>query len=117
MRQKRHSFFTSANRQNSKLKVQGVQVMVACQGPTETSFSTKMRNGAVDSAELAVRRTLQSADQKRSVAYPERFGGRVAIWLPRLLPGNVVVSAAASAGLAGWAWLHRRRGKTSTGAS
>ena len=41
--------------------------------------------------------TLRSFDQKKSVAYPGRFSVRVAIWLPRLLPRNVVVSAAASA--------------------
>jgi len=59
--------------------------------------STKMKDGAFDSAELVVRRTLRSFDQKKSVAYPGRFSVRVAIWLPRLLPRNVVVSAAASA--------------------
>jgi uncharacterized protein len=51
----------------------------------------------LDSAELVVRRTLLSFDQKNSVAYPGRFSVRVAIWLPRLLPRNVMVSAAASA--------------------
>ena len=60
--------------------------------------------------ELVVRRTLRSFDQKKSVAYPGRFGVRVAIWLPRLLPRNVVVSAAASAtGKMGWPC--KRRGQ------
>jgi hypothetical protein len=34
--------------------------------------STKMKDGAFDSAELVVRRTLRSFDQKKSVAYPGR---------------------------------------------
>ena len=51
-----------------------------------------MKDGAFDSAELVVRRTLRSFDQKKSVAYPGRFSA-----LPRLLPRNVMVSAAASA--------------------
>jgi short-subunit dehydrogenase len=84
-----------------ELKGRGVQVMAVCPEPTATSFfegvSTKMKDGAFDSAELVVRRTLRSFDQKKSVAYPGRFSVRVAIWLPRLLPRNVVVSAAASA--------------------
>jgi short-subunit dehydrogenase len=84
-----------------ELKGRGVQVMAVCPGPTATSFfegvSTKMKDGAFDSAELVVCRTLRSFDQKKSVAYPGRFSVRVAIWLPRLLPRNVVVSAAASA--------------------
>jgi NAD(P)-dependent dehydrogenase (short-subunit alcohol dehydrogenase family) len=84
-----------------ELKGRGVQVMAVWPGPTATSFfegvSTKMKDGALDSAELVVCRTLRSFDQKKSVAYPGRFSVRVAIWLPRLLPRNVVVSAAASA--------------------
>jgi uncharacterized protein len=84
-----------------ELRGRGVQVMAVCPGPTATSFfegvSTKMKDGAFDSAELVVRRTLRSFDQKKSVAYPGRFSVRVAIWLPRLLPRNVMVSAAASA--------------------
>ena len=56
-----------------------------------------MKADAFDSAELVVCRTLRSFDQKKSVAYPGRFTVRVAIWLPRLLPRNVMVSAAASA--------------------
>ena len=84
-----------------ELQGPGVQVMAVCPGPTATSFfegvSTKMKADAFDSAELVVRRTLRSFDQKKSVAYPGRFSVRVAIWLPRLLPRNVMVSAAASA--------------------
>ena len=84
-----------------ELKGRGVQVMAVCPGPTATSFfegvSTKMRDAAFDSAELVVRRTLQAFDKKKSVAYPGRFSVRVATWLPRLLPRNVMVSAAASA--------------------
>ena len=84
-----------------ELKGRGVQVMAVCPGPTATSFfegvSTKMKDGAFDSAERVVRRTLRSFDQKKSVAYPGRFSVRVAIWLPRLLSRNVMVSAAASA--------------------
>jgi uncharacterized protein len=76
-------------------------VKAVCPGPTATSFfegvSTKMKDGAFDSAELVVRRTVRSFDQKKSVAYPGRFSVRVAIWLPRLLPRNVIVSVAASA--------------------
>ncbi len=84
-----------------ELRERGVQVMAVCPGPTATSFfegiSTKMKDGAFDSAELVVRRTLRSFDQRKSVAYPGRFSVRVAIWLARLLPRNVMVSAAASA--------------------
>src|SRR5260370_18365817 len=84
-----------------ELRARGVEVMAVCPGPTATSFfeavSTKMKYGAVVSAELVVSRTLRSFDQKKSVAYPGRFSVRVAIWLPRLLPRNVMVSAAASA--------------------
>jgi short-subunit dehydrogenase len=84
-----------------ELKGRGIQVMAVCPGPTATSFlegvSTTMKDGAFDSAELVVRRTLRAFDQKKSVAYPGRFSVRVAIWLPRLLPRNVMVSAAASA--------------------
>jgi len=84
-----------------ELKGRGVQVLAVCPGSTATSFvegvSTKMKDDAFDSAELVVRRTLRSFDQKKSVAYPGRFSVRVAIWFPRLLPRNVVVSAAASA--------------------
>ena len=79
-----------------KLRGRGVKVMAVCPGPTATSFfegvSTKMKDGAFDSAELVVRRTLRSFDQKKSVAYPGRFSA-----FPRLLPRNVMVSAAASA--------------------
>jgi short-subunit dehydrogenase len=86
---------------NVELKGRGVQVMAVCPGPTATSFfegvSTKMTDGAFDSAELVVRRTLRSFDRQKSVAYPGRFSVRVATWLPRLLPRHVVVSAAASA--------------------
>jgi uncharacterized protein len=86
---------------NVELKGRGVQVMAVCPGPTATSFfervSTTMKDGSFDSAELVVRRTMQSFDRKKSVAYPGRFGVRVATWLPRLLPRDVVVSAAASA--------------------
>lgn len=96
-----------------ELRERGVQVMAVCPGPTATSFfegvSTKMKDGAFDSAELVVRRTLRSFDQKKSVAYPGRFSVRVAIWLPRLLPRNVMVSAAASAtGKMGLARMARR---------
>src|SRR6202035_4767229 len=84
-----------------ELKGRGVQVMAVCPGPTATSFfegvSTKMKGVAFDSAEMVVSRTLRSFDQKKSVAYPGRFSGRVATWLPRLLPRSVVVSVAASA--------------------
>jgi short-subunit dehydrogenase len=84
-----------------ELKRRGVHVLAVCPGPTATSFfegvSVNVRDGGFDSAELVVRRTLQSFDQKRSVAYPGRFSVRVAIWLPRLLPRNVLVRAAASA--------------------
>jgi len=84
-----------------ELKGRGVQVMAVCPGPTATSFfegvSTKMKDGAFDSAELVVRRTLLSFDRMKSVAYPGRFSVRVATWLPRLLPRSVMVSAAASA--------------------
>ena len=84
-----------------ELKGRGIQVMAVCPGPTATSFfagvSTKMKGGAFDSAELVVRRTLRSFDQKKSVAYPGRFSVRVAIWLPRLIPRSLAVSAAASA--------------------
>ena len=84
-----------------ELKGRGVRVMAVCPGPTATSFfegvSTKMKGGAFDSAALVVRRALRSFDQKKSVAYPGRFSVRLAIWLPRLLPRHVVVSAAASA--------------------
>jgi short-subunit dehydrogenase len=75
--------------------------MAVCPGPTATSFfagvSTKMKDGAFDNAELVVRRTLRSFDRKESLAYPGRFSVRVATWLPRLLPRNAVVSAAAAA--------------------
>ena len=84
-----------------ELKGRGVQVMAVCPGPTATSFfagvSTKMKDGAFDNAELVVRRTLRSFDRKKSLAYPGRFSVRVATWLPRLLPRNAVVSAAAAA--------------------
>ena len=84
-----------------ELRGRDVQVMAVCPGPTATSFfegiSTKMKADVFDSAELVVRRTLLSFDLKKSVAYPGRFSVRVAIWLPRLLPRNVMVSAAASA--------------------
>jgi hypothetical protein len=40
---------------------------------------------------------LRSFDQKKSVAYPERSGVRLATLLPRLLLRSAVVSAAASA--------------------
>jgi uncharacterized protein len=84
-----------------ELNGRGVQVMAVCPGPTATSFfegvSTRMKDGAFDSAELVVRRTLRSFDQKKSVAYPGRFSVRFAMWLPRLLPRSVIVSAAASA--------------------
>jgi hypothetical protein len=57
--------------------------MAVCPGPTATSFfegvSTKMNDGAFDSAELVVRRTLRSFDQKKSVGYPGRPSLRVAI--------------------------------------
>jgi hypothetical protein len=56
-----------------------------------------MKAGAFDSAELVVRRSLRSFDQKKSIAYPGRFSVRLATWLPRLLPRDIVVSAAASA--------------------
>jgi short-subunit dehydrogenase len=79
----------------------GVQVMAVCPGPTATSFfegvSIRMMDGAFDSPELVVRHTLRSFDRKKSVAYPGRFSVRVATWLPRLLPRNAVVNAAASA--------------------
>ena len=98
-----------------ELRGRGVQVMAVCPGPTATSFfegvSTEMKDGAFDRAELVVRRTLRSFDQKKSVAYPGRFSVHVAIWLPRLLPRNVVVSAAASAtGKMGLATPRKRRG-------
>jgi short-subunit dehydrogenase len=84
-----------------ELKARGVHVMAVCPGPTATSFfqgvSTRMKSGEFDSAEVVVRRTLRAFDQKKSVAYPGRFSVRVAMWLPRLLPRRVVVSAAASA--------------------
>jgi short-subunit dehydrogenase len=84
-----------------ELKGRGVQVMAVCPGPTATSFfegvSTKMKDGAFDSAELVVRRTLRSFDRKEAVAYPGRFSVRAATWLPRLLPRRLVVSAAAAA--------------------
>jgi short-subunit dehydrogenase len=86
---------------NVELKGRGVQVTAVCPGPTATSFfegvSTTMKDGVFDSAELVVRRTLRSFDRKKSVAYPGRFSVRVATWLPRLLPRDVMVSAAASA--------------------
>jgi uncharacterized protein len=84
-----------------ELRGRGVQVMAVCPGPTATNFfegvSTKMKDGAFDSAELVVRRTLQSFDRKKSVVYPGRFSVRVATWIPRLLPRGVIVRAAASA--------------------
>jgi uncharacterized protein len=86
---------------NAELEGRGVRVMAVCPGPTATSFfdgvSTTMAQGTFDSAELVVRRTLQSFDQGKSVAYPGRFSVRAATWLPRLLPRSVVVNAAASA--------------------
>jgi uncharacterized protein len=60
-----------------ELKGRGIQLMAVYPGPTATSFfegvSTKMKDGAFDSAELVVHRTLRSFDQKKSVAYPRRF--------------------------------------------
>jgi short-subunit dehydrogenase len=45
--------------------------MAVCPGPTATSYfegvSTKMKDGAFDSAELVVRRTLRSFEQKKSI--------------------------------------------------
>ncbi|HEY0802440.1 MAG TPA: SDR family oxidoreductase [Steroidobacteraceae bacterium] len=84
-----------------ELKGRGVQVMTVCPGPTATSFfdgvSTTIKSGTFDSADFVVRRTLRSFERKKSVAYPGRFSVRAATWLPRLLPRNVVVSAAALA--------------------
>lgn len=86
---------------NFELKGRGVQVMAACPGPTATSFfdgvSTSMKDSAFDSAEMVVRCTLRSFDRRKSVAYPGRFSVRAATWLPRLLPRDFVVGAAASA--------------------
>jgi short-subunit dehydrogenase len=76
-------------------------MVMNCPGPTATSFfervSTKMKDGALDSALLVVRRALRSFDPKKSVAYPGRLSVRVAIWLPRPLPRTVIVKAAAPA--------------------
>jgi short-subunit dehydrogenase len=84
-----------------ELKARGVQVMAVCPGPTATSFfagtAIKMKDQAFDSAELVARRTLCAFDRGDAVAYPGRFGMRIAILLPRLLPRNLVARAAAAA--------------------
>src|SRR5258708_32468363 len=79
-----------------ELRGRGVEVMAVCPGPTATSFfegvSTKMKADVFDSAELVVRRTLLSFDQKKSVAYPVLLSVLLAMWLPRLLPLHGIFS-------------------------
>jgi uncharacterized protein len=84
-----------------ELSPQGVQVMTACPGPTATSFfegtSTTMSDRSFDTAEMVVRSILRAFDQGKAVAYPGRASVRIATWLPRLLPRNLIVRLAAMA--------------------
>jgi short-subunit dehydrogenase len=84
-----------------ELASDGVQVMAACPGPTATSFfegtKTGMKDKDFDTAESVVERTLAAFDKGKAVTHPGRFSVRVATWLPRFFPRNVVVRFAAAA--------------------
>ena len=84
-----------------ELKDSGVHVMAVAPGPTATSFfegvSTSMKKGDFDTAEGVVRSTLRAFERGESVAYPSRRSVRLATLLPRLLPRDAIVKAAACA--------------------
>jgi uncharacterized protein len=84
-----------------ELKDRGVRVMVACPGPTATSFfdgtSTALSDKDMDSSETVVRDILKAFDRGKVVAYPGRTSVRVFSWFPRLLPRNLIVRLAAAA--------------------
>jgi hypothetical protein len=62
------------------LNIGEILLEVKTAGGVTNLMKSKMKDGAFDSAELVVRRTLRSFDQKKSFAYPGRFSVRVAIW-------------------------------------
>jgi short-subunit dehydrogenase len=84
-----------------ELSPAGVRVMTACPGPTATSFfegtPTTMSDRSFDTPEMVVRGILRAFDQGKAVAYPGRASVRIATWLPRLLPRNLIVRLAAMA--------------------
>jgi hypothetical protein len=84
-----------------ELRDSGVQVMTACPGPTATSFfegtATTMSDKSFDTAETVVRAILRAFDHGKAVAYPGRASVRIATWLPRLLPRDLIVRLAGMA--------------------
>ncbi len=71
--------------------------MFAYRGSTAMITGASKGLGAAFAKELASRSMNLVLVARSIVAYPGRFSVRVAMWLPRLLPRRVVVSAAASA--------------------
>ncbi len=79
----------------------GVNILVACPGPTESQFydradfpnsATGLNGMTMASAEKVVRETLQALEKGQSTAVVGGFANQLIVNLPRLVPRDLLVS-------------------------